>query len=91
MTVRARAELSKLLGADTKIVAIWARSTCRGELQVQVDGFEGTQSIFIPSDVPTGSKGLNLLGYASPAQWKKSRSLLAAVRLGHLVVTVEKV
>lgn len=91
MTVRARAELARILKSGAAIKAIWARSNCRGQLQVQVTGHEGRiESVFIPSDVQAGSKGLNLLAYAPAANWKKSRSLLEAVRLGHLTVTVEK-
>ena len=90
MTVRARAELSKILGSGRSITAIWARSNCSGQLQVQVDGPEGPSSVFIPSNMAIGSKGLNLLNFATPAQWKKSSSLLNAVRMGHLTVKVEE-
>jgi len=91
MTVRAKAELSRVLGSGTSIKAIWARSNVVGELQVQVIGHEGTvETVFIPSAVGGQDRKVNLLNYATPKQWKKSRSLLAAVRLGHLTVTVEK-
>ena len=91
MTVRAKSELGRVLGSGTSIKALWAKSHVVGELQVQVMGLEGKiVTVFLPSSAGGIERKVNLLKYATPAHWKKSRSLLAAVRLGHLTVTVER-
>ncbi len=55
---------------------------------VQVTSGDQTSTVYIPSSRPR-PRPVNLLNYASPSEWKKSVSLLSAVRLGHLSVTVE--
>lgn len=91
MTVRAKSELSKAL-ASGSVKALWAKSNVVGELQVQVTNHEGKlETVFIPSSVGRIEPRLiNLLNFAPALEWKKSRSLLAAVRAGHLTVTLQK-
>jgi hypothetical protein len=91
MTVREKAQLSRLLKSSTKIKAIWARSKIVGELQVQVIGREGTvETVYVPSSANGQDRKINLLDFATAKQWQKSRSFLSAVSMGHLVVTLEK-
>lgn len=91
MTVRAKSELSRVLGSSKQIKAIWAKSNIVGELQVQVTGHSGEiETVFIPSSAGSRDRLVNLLDFAPPKNWKKSRSFLAAVRLGHLAVTLDK-
>lgn len=89
MTVRQRSELAKILGSGSNVRAIWATSNTVGELMVQVTSKEGgTQTVYIPSS-RSRPQPVNLLAYATPTEWKKSVSLLSAVRQGHLSVSVE--
>jgi hypothetical protein len=92
MTVRAKSNLSRALSGAAKVKAIMAKSNVVGELQVQVVGLEGKLiTVFIPSSAGRAEPRLvNLLDSATAAEWKKSRSLLAAVRIGHLTVTLIK-
>ncbi len=89
MTVRARTELHRSLGKG--VTALFAKSNIVGELQVQVRGHDGKlTTIFIPSSVGQEPRLINLLDSATAQAWRESKSLLAAVRLGHLTVTVKK-
>jgi len=91
MTVRAKSELSKSLTSD-KVTALMAKSNIVGELQVQVVNREGKlETVFIPSSAGRAQPRLvNLLDFAPAIEWKRSRSLMAAVRQGHLTVTIQK-
>ncbi len=91
MTVRAKTELHRALAA-TDLVALWAKSNTVGELQVQALGPEGRmQTVFIPSSVGLAEPRLvNLLDYASQSAWRASRSLMAAVRAGHVEIILTK-
>ena len=92
MTVRAKSDLSRALGAADKVKALMAKSNVVGELQVQVVGHEGKlTTVFIPTSAGRAEPRLvNLLDSATAEEWKRSRSLLAAVRAGHLTVTLVK-
>jgi hypothetical protein len=91
MTVRQKSELSKSLLSD-KVKKILAKSNIVGELQVQVVNHEGKlETVFIPSSTGRQQpKWINLLDFAPASEWKRSRSLMAAVRQGHLTVTLQK-
>lgn len=91
MTVRAKSALSRALVSTAKVKAIWAKSNVVGELQVQVVGHDGKlTTVFIPSSAGRAdARSVNLLDWAPAAEWRRSRSLLAAVRQGHVTVQVE--
>ena len=91
MTVRSRTNLHRAL-ADTNVKALLARSNVVGDLQIQAIGFEGKMvAVFVPSSVGVREPRLvNLLDYAPAAAWRDSRSLMAAVRAGHILVTLQK-
>jgi hypothetical protein len=91
MTVRAKSELHRAL-SKPGVAAIWARSNTVGELQVQVKDHEGKlTTVFIPSSRGAPEpRFINLLDHAPAAHWRDSKSLLAAVRLGHLHVTLKQ-
>ena len=91
MTVRAKSELSKALASD-RVKVVLAKSNIVGELQVQVVNHEGKlETVFIPSSTGRAQpRWINLLDFAPAAEWKRSRSLMAAVRQGHLTVTLQK-
>lgn len=74
-----------------KVKAIWAKSNVVGELQVQVVGHDGKlTTVFIPSSAGRpDARSVNLLDWAPATEWRRSRSLLAAVRQGHVTVQVE--
>ena len=91
MTVRAKTEIYRALNAQN-ITAVWVKSTIVGELQIQAVGYDGEmQTVFIPSSVGVAEPRLvNLIGFASASSWRASRSLMAAVRAGHITVTLKK-
>lgn len=91
MTVRAKTELHRALAiADLK--ALYVSSNVVGELQVQAIGHDGKMAtVFLPSSVGLAEPRLvNLLDSAPVASWRASRSLMAAVRAGHVHVTLSK-
>ena len=91
MTVRAKTELHKALSTPD-LVGLMARSNVVGELQVQAIGYDGKMvSVFLPSSVGlTEPRLVNLLDSAPASAWKASRSFLAAVRAGHVHVTLSR-
>lgn len=91
MTVRAKTQLHRAL-SQTDVSSVWIRSHCVGELQVQAIGYEGRMAtVFIPSSVGLQEPRLvDLIQFAPAAAWKASRSLMAAVRAGHVHVTLMK-
>jgi hypothetical protein len=91
MTVRAKSQLSTSL-ASANVKALLVSSNVSGEFQLQVgDGVGGVVSIFIPSSVGQPKpRYVNLLEHAPALEWRKSKSLMAAVRGGHLSVLLKK-
>jgi hypothetical protein len=91
MTVRAKTEIYRALNAPG-ITQIWVKSNIVGELQVQAIGYDGTmQTVFVPSSIGLAEPRLvNLIDFASASSWRASRSLMAAVRMGHITVTLKK-
>jgi len=90
MTVRAKSELSKALSSGN-VKSLMAKSNVVGELQVQVINHDGKMdTMFIPSSAGGHVRWVNLFSFAPASEWKKSRSLMAAVRAGHLTVKLQK-
>lgn len=91
MTVRAKSQLSTSL-VSANIKALLVKSNVSGEFQLQVgDGRDGVVSVFIPSSVgQSNPRYVNLLDHAPAQEWRKSKSLMAAVRGGHLSVLLKK-
>jgi len=92
MTVRAKSQLSTSLSSGANIKALLVKSNVSGEFQLQVgDGKGGAVSVFVPSSAgQSNPRYVNLLEYASAQEWRKSKSLMAAVRGGHLSVLLKK-
>lgn len=90
MTVREKTALSKSL-AKQGIKAVFAKSSIVGELQIQCIGHDGKlTTVFLPSSLGlTKPRLVNLLDYGPVSSWRESRSLLNAVRLGHVSVTLD--
>ena len=84
MTVREKASLSKSM-ARPGIKSVWAISKIVGELQIQGVGFNGENiTVFLSPKAPT-----NLLLLGPMDGWRSCRSLLNAVKLNHVAVTLE--
>ena len=79
MTVRAKTALAKAL-AKPGISKLVVRSTTVGELQIQVTVGGKTETIFLKSTP------VDLFTVAKASDWRKSSSLLDAVRLGHVAI-----
>ncbi len=90
MTVRAKTELHRALAA-TNVAGLWVMSNIVGEVQVQVIGAKGEMlPVFVPSSAGLERpRWVNLLDTAPATAWKKSRSLMAAVRANHIYVTLK--
>lgn len=88
MTVRAKLHLSKELAKSASIVELRARTlSFNGELRVQV---EYEKELHVVSIKSTGRPEdfVDLLTVAPASAWKGSGSLLSAVKLGYLAVSV---
>lgn len=90
MTVRQKTALVKTL-ARSGLKTLCVKSNVVGELQMQAMGYDGTlKTVFLPSSVGLSEpRFVNLLDYAPVEAWRTSRSFLAAVRMGHVNVTLE--
>jgi hypothetical protein len=90
MTVREKTALAKSL-AKPGIKAIVVKSNVVGELQIQGVGHDGKlTTVFLPSSAGAQTpREVNMLDYGPVASWRNSRSFLAAVRMGHITVTLQ--
>ena len=90
MTVREKAALSKQLSRPG-IKSIRAKSNIIGELQIVSYLKDGTSVVvFLPSSVGvTNPRWVNLLDWCSVETWRESKSLLNAVRMGHVTVILD--
>lgn len=86
MTVRAKIQLAKDLGApNVSRVEARVKNFC-GELLVQAE----VDGVLVFASLRSSTGDVNLLTTAPASAWKKSNSLLNAVRLGYLDVRVER-
>lgn len=88
MTVRQRTALVKAL-SQPGLTTLKIKSNVVGEIQLQVAGYDGNmKTVFVPSSVGSEPRIVNLLDYGPVESWRSSRSFLAAVRMGHVSVTL---
>jgi len=90
MTVREKASLTKSL-ARAGIKTVNAKSNIVGELQIVCYTKDGKSiTVFLPSSVGKAQpRWVNLLESCPIEAWRESKSLLNAVRMGHVTVTLD--